>query len=385
LQASTIKLGEQMKEYAPIFAEIEAQIKLTIAEMAAWAIRNPEFTAAIIVGILAIRSAFLALKASNPVGWIMAAVEGAIALVMLLIGIFEDQTKAMLESTQKMKRMSETRLADVRAAKEQAEAELEVIRNAKTTGKILDANIKTISNLKRDIKLLVAEEWELIKTTNALASACLDLQNAVTVIEFAEEIGSGNAAAVDLNNAVITGEELIRKQALAWQEILKTQEDMREVEAGLRQLTRDIVMAGTDEEKLRKAIIKHLTQQVGLTEEEADKAVEHGITLDEALAYQNGITTTIKGRQEYLNQEAINAKDMRFHLYEQRGLQKAIKLLKGESVELTEEDVKEQKKKVIEIGKELLALAQKNVLIMAGLNAGWGYCGSCPCCGTKDI
>ena len=143
-EAQMIRLGERMKETGMAIEVLKMELKAWFTEVAGAVVRNKEL---IIGGIIAIKMALLALKLANPLGWIMA---GAAVLIGLLSSI-EAVSVANLRLAKAAKKVTEERLAQVVAAKNQAKADLE---SAIAAG----ANQKAIDKLTESVKTLTGEE-----------------------------------------------------------------------------------------------------------------------------------------------------------------------------------------------------------------------------------
>lgn len=273
-----ITLGERMKETGTTVEVVKMELKAWFTELAGAIIRNKEL---VIGAIVAIKMALLAFQASNPIGWVMA----AMAAVIGLLASIESVSVANLRLAKASKKVTEERLAQVVAAKNQAEADLEAAVAA-------GANQKAIDKLRASVKSLLRDEEELTQITRTLAIEVSGYTVAVEAANTANEVGT----------EVLEG--ALEKSLKSWAEQLDTQDKINAVLTDQTVLTAELAAAGDDRTKIAEAIRGFLIDQVGLSEEQALLYTEQKMDLEEAESLIGFINTATREGTNIMHEQA---------------------------------------------------------------------------------
>ncbi len=272
-EAAMARMGQELEKFKPQIDEFQSWMQLTLAQLAGFFMKNQEL---VIGSLLTIRAAMMAFKASNPLGWAIAAVELLVGIGLLITSAFEDVDKAALAAGESAKKMLEDELAATQAAREGAQAELEKAQAA-------SAGAAEIAALTQRTEELIVREKELTDAITKQAVANSLLRASVAAGEVGTEIGGGAGGAA--------AEKVLRQLLITRNETLKSEEAIVEQQKLQSTLAQDIAQNAYDEDGLRASIVKYLAATLGVSEEYADGLIEQNIDLEEAQMFleQEGV------------------------------------------------------------------------------------------------
>lgn len=271
LAAAQLETGERMQEMQPVIEQFRTNLQLTVMKLSEWAIKNPEWVGVIAGGIMMLRGAFLALKASNPVGWIMAAIGAVVSLISL---ISHDATAAALDAARANKQMLEKQKASIDARRDEISA----------TG-LLEKATKDLTDAQRD---QVDEYHRLTDQSSKMTVAIAEA--AVQTALLAEEVAL-EAAAEELATGAFEGTLEARLRSLGTQEeINKAQEVFNSVSTKTNDNTERFVM--------------FLQEALGYSESTAKLIAERNIDAEE----MNTLQDYLNAAQSKYNTLAESAK-----------------------------------------------------------------------------
>jgi hypothetical protein len=307
LQAEMLKTGERMQELQPTIENFKMKIQLGMMQMAEWALKNPEYVAAIIAGIMTLKTAFMALKASNPVGWIIAAVEGLVGLGLFLSDILVQTQEETLEAVRANKQMLESQKADIDATREQ---------------------IKAKEGLTDQYKRLTEQSFEYERSIRELSVAEHQLERAIAARNAANEIGT-EAYEATIENAL----------NLAAQQV-KTEEDRLRIQEAITQATYDSAEAQGDENKLNETAVKLMANLLGEKEENVEYMMEDIDSQEEInslLDYAQSVLSESNNLQDQA-QGMVSATTREYLAI--NGILEDIKNLNEDNLDLTEKEAR---------------------------------------------
>jgi len=364
LQVAQIQLGERMKELAPAIENLKMQIQIAGMEMAAWALRNPAFVVSIIAGVMAIRAAFLALKASNPLGWIMVAIEGVIALGALLIGLSEDENIAKLSEIRTSKQALEAQKASVDTTRDEIKAKIDAIKATDSltdeVGKLGKRTLKT----KQELKGLEKQYSDLTDKSYELQTAILEQAKAEAKLQFAVE--SRAAAEAAGAGTLINRGALLTHLLNIEAKIIDLEKDEPKLIKAAADAQVEASMYLDDGNKLREIAIKYLKDALNISEDFSDGVLTTNFNYEEfcaVISQGNLALERARSLEAAAKDEIISQKEQ---LWEQLGLQNILNGLKDKSVKLTEADIEAGKAKARQV---LIEIMNINALVDAKYEA----------------
>jgi hypothetical protein len=321
VEAALLQTGERMQELQPKIEMFKTGIQLTALELAEWALKNPEYVAAIVMGLLTIKTVFMALKASNPFGLIIAGVElligGVIALTDWLVQT-DEETRDLIRAN---KQMLESQRADIDATR---------------------AQIRAKEGLTEKYQDLTALSYRLTASIREQAVAEARLTAAIEAKNAANEAGTARH------------EDNLAREFQAYQESIRSLEDIEETQSNITEATQDLVAALNDEEKLHELARKILIEMMGIDEARADLMLENIDSQEEVNALIGVMSSGMEAAQ-VLQDESLAALNHEVRLmYDQAGILDDILAIKDGTASLTEAEARATRAK---------AVAQHNLLI----------------------
>lgn len=321
VEAALLETGERMQELQPKIEAFKVGIQLTAMQLAEWAIKNPEYVSAIVLGLLTLKTTFMALKASNPIGLILAGIEllvgGIIALTDWLVQT-DEETRDLVRAN---KQMLESQRADIDATR---------------------AQIRAKEGLTERYQELTALSYRLSESIRMQAVAEARLTAAIEAKNAANEVGTELAEAT------------LSRELQAYQESIRSLEDIEETQANITEATQDLVAALNDEEKLHELARKILIEMMGIDETRADAMLEN-IDSQEEINSLIGVMSSGMEAAQVLQDESLAALNHEVRLlYDQAGILDDILAIKDGTADLTEAEARATQAK---------AVAQHNLLI----------------------
>lgn len=307
LQAEMLETGQRMQELQPTIENFKMNIQLGMMKMAEWALKNPEYVAAIIAGIMMLKTAFLALKASNPVGWIIAAVEGLVGLGLFLSDILIQTQEETLESVRANKQMLESQKADIDATREQ---------------------IKAKEGLTDQYKRLTKQSYEYEQSIRELSVAEHQLERAIAARNAANEVGTESYEAT-IENALNYAAQQV-----------KTEEDRLRIQDAITQATYNSAEAQGDENKLNETAVQLMADLLGEKEENIEYMMEDIDSQEEInslLEYAQSVLAESTNLQDQA-QGMISATTREYLAI--NGILEDIKNLNEDNLDLTEKEAR---------------------------------------------